>query len=414
MTFDQDFSWGAAIPATTAWGAAPASDLAAWSGRLANPGAGSHLGGGSGADSAEVFALLAGLGIRHLRLTLDWARIEPTNGRQDVEAVEGLRLELAAAHEAGMAVWGCLHDGPLPGWFAHDERGFGDARSRGYFWARHVEFVGEAFGDLVHGWVPVAEPARWAQRGWLTGERPPGRVDDAEAFAAALEAVHLASVDAALRLRGGGQPVASAEWLVPLFPARPGPDAPPTPDAEAMTSVADEALWGCWRRMIDEEALVVPGRPPVEVPGAREAFDLIGFTYRHSSAVRGDGALLPYPQALPRGPEGQVPWAEGLAIALHRVAEELPGRALLAGGVGIATADDEEQEHYLRDALAIAAGALDGGIDLRGLWWDSPVDPVVADGTNGAERGGLLEGAGTARPAARLLASVVAGAPVPT
>ena len=62
------------------------------------------------------------------------------------------------AREADIAVWACLHDGALPGWFSVDEHGFGDARSRGYFWSRHVELVGEAFGDLVHGWVPVFEP----------------------------------------------------------------------------------------------------------------------------------------------------------------------------------------------------------------------------------------------------------------
>ena len=85
----------------------------------------------------------------------------------------------------------CLHDGSLPGWFAHDERGFPDQRSRRYFWARHVERVGEAFGGRVHGWVPTFEPTRWASRGWLDGDRPPGQRDDARGFAAAVEEITL-------------------------------------------------------------------------------------------------------------------------------------------------------------------------------------------------------------------------------
>jgi len=75
-------------------------------------------------------------------------------------------------------------------------------------------------------------------------------IGDTEAFAASLEAIHLATVEAALRLRGGGQrcdePVAG-----PRLPARLDPDSPPSTDAEAMTTVVDETLWRCWQRMIE-------------------------------------------------------------------------------------------------------------------------------------------------------------------
>ena len=115
--------------------------------------------------------------------------------------------------------------------------------------------------------MPVHEPSRWAYRGWIDGSRPPGARDDADAFAAALEAIHLASVEAALLLRQDGQPVASAQWLVPLFPARADPDTPPTADAEAMTSVVDEALWGCGAGCWPRRRSWSGDRPPVAVPG---------------------------------------------------------------------------------------------------------------------------------------------------
>ncbi|CAN5886982.1 family 1 glycosylhydrolase [soil metagenome] len=421
MTFPDDFWWGAGMSATTAEGAAPASDLAAWEQ------AGRCRPSGPGAGFFERFvddlALLAERGLCHLRLTLEWARLEPTNGRRDDEAVDHLRSVLRAAGDAGITVWGCLHDGTLPGWFAHDERGFADARSRRYFWARHVELVGEAFGDLVGGWVPVHEPGRWAQRGWIDGARPPGRRDDAEGFAAALEGVHLASVDAAQRLRQSGQPVATAQWLVPVFGWRADPDAPVSAEAEVATGIVDEAFWGSWRRMLTEETLVVGHRPPVEVPGAREAFDVIGFTYRHAATVRGDGALGPYPQRSATGADGQVAWSEGLALALHHMAESLPGRPLLVAGYGLTTGDEDHRERYLRDGLAIAADAVADGIDLRGFWWDAPVGsaPDGSGGPNGEGAGAGGEGAGaglfardrTPRPAAALLSSVTHGGAVP-
>jgi beta-glucosidase len=407
MTFGDEFSWGGAVPSVVASGPAPASDLGAWvsQGRLPPSG-----GNGFDVSFTEDLALLASLGMRSVRLTLDWARIEPENGRIDDAAIEHFRLVLSAARAAGLAVWACLNDGPLPGWFAHDERGWRDPRSRTYFWPRHVDLVGDAFGDLVDGWIPVHEPARWAMRGWLDGTRPPGAVGDSEAFAAALEAVHLATVEAALRLRGGQQPVATSQWLAPVFPARLDPDSPPTADADAMASVVDETLRRSWLRLMAEETLVVPGRAPVGVPHAREAFDLVGFSYRHAVAVRGDGALLAYPQTLPTGSDGQVAWAEGFGIALHQLAEAVPDRPLLATGVGIATEDEDRREEYLRDALAIAEEAVDGGIDLRGLWWDTPIDGT---GPTAAARG-LLDLDRVARPAATLLSSVAHGGPVPS
>lgn len=408
MTVPEGFWWGAGSSSVAAQGAAAGSDVAAWADQ------GGARPSGDGADlvarHGEDLPLLARAGLGHLRLTLDWTRLEPEPGRHDHRAVEELLLVLQTARDLGVSVWGCLHDGALPGWFAVDEHGFADARTRQYHWARHVEFVGETFGRLVHGWVPVFEPNRWAAHGWLEGRRPPGRTDDPEGFTGALEGILLASVDAALRLRQEGQPVATAHWVPPVFAARLQPDQPPTPDAEAMASVADEVHRGCWLRLLQQETLVVPGRSPISVPGAREAFDVIGVTYRHAVAVRGDGALLPYPQALPLGADGQVAWAEGLAVVLHRLAEDLPERPLLLAGIGLATADEALREDHLRRLLTIVEDVVADGIDLRGAWWSTPIDPADA---SPAARPGLFDADRSPRPAAALLTSVAGGAPVP-
>lgn len=360
------FRWGAGASAPAVEGFAPASEEAAWvaAGRLRPVDPSPALAD----DGAEDAALLARLGLRALRVTVDWARVEPTPGRVDAVAVEDLRRRLIEARSAGLATWLCLHDGSLPGWFAHDERGFGDERTRRYLWARHVETVGELVGDLVHGWIPVLEPTRWAKRAWLDGDRPPGRVDDGGGFARNLEGVHLATVEAALRLGESGRPVASAQWLVPAFPARDDPRLPPSAEAEVAAAEVDEVVRRSWLRLLTEETLVVPGRSPVEVPGAREAFDLIGFTYRHAVAVDADRSWTPYPQALATGPDGQVPWSEGLALSLHRLADALPGRDLLVVDAPTALTEPEPRARYLSELRDIATEAAEGGIPLTGCF----------------------------------------------
>lgn len=402
MALPEGFSIGAGATDAALDGPAPASDLGAEPGR--RPG----VGLGFGASYQDDLGSLAAVGIGHLRLPLEWARLEPTLGRYDQPAVEHQRRVLEAAADAGIAVWGCLHDGTLPGWFAHDERGFADARTRSYHWARHVEWVGETFGDLVHGWVPSHEPNRWALRGWITGRRPPGLVDDVQGFAANLEGALLASVDAARRLRADGHPVAASHAVVPIFPVGPDPATPPSPTAEAMAGVVDEALWGCWRRLLVEEVLVVGRRAPVEVPGAREAFDLIGLAYRHGAGVDQDGVLHPYPAGLAPGLDGEIPWAEGLGLALHRAADQLPGRDLLVTGVGLATHDEDRRWEHLRDALVVVADAAAGAIPVRGLWWQTPIDPRRDAGV------GLLDHERRPRPAADLLAVASRGEQLPT
>jgi beta-glucosidase len=402
MPIPEGFWWGAGSSSVVAEGAAPGSDAHDVEARGLAPATGTGL--DLPAAAADDLPLLADLGLRHLRVVLDWARLEPTPGATSTEAVERYRRILEAAGDAGLQVWGCLHDGSLPGWFSVDEHGFADDRSRSYFWARHVERTAEAFGDLVHGWVPVFEPNRWAARGWLDGTRPPRRRDDGEGFTGALGGVLRAEVDAALRLRQDGHPVASAHWLVPAFPARLAPDAPPTAEAEVLAATFDEVHRRSWLRMLHEEVLVLPGRAPVAVPGAREAFDVIGGTYRHAAAVRGDGTRLPYPQALVPGPDGQVPWAEGLALALHQLAEALPGRALLLAGLGAPVADDGPHEQHVRELLHVVDDAVAGGIDLRGAWWTTPIEPP------GPPSGrALLRNDRSARPAADLVARAARG-----
>ncbi|MGN6695764.1 MAG: family 1 glycosylhydrolase [Aquihabitans sp.] len=368
MPSDLVLRWGSRCPVLS--GPGPASDVAAARTAVTGEPAGAL----DLAKDLDAIEARAALGHDDVRLTFDWARLEPVPGQRDGAAVEHLREVLGACRRLGIEAWGCLHEAALPGWFAVDEHGLADDRARRYYWARHVEQVGEAVGDLVDGWIPMLEPSRWALRGWLTGAAPPGHRDDAEGFSGALEGALLGSIEAAQRLRGSGRPVATGQWVVPAFPGRVTPDVPPSPDAEAMTTTTDEVLFGCWRRLVLEETLVVPGRNPIEVPGARRAFDRIGFTYRHAVAVRGDGALLPYPQQLPTGADGQVAWAEGLALAVHHVAETFPEHPLLLAGHGV-PADDPAFDEFEHESRAILRSALEDGIDLRAAWWAPPLDP---------------------------------------
>jgi beta-glucosidase len=379
MAFPEGFLWGTAASSTQTEGAAPSSDWYRWERAGRAPLSGD--GNGFATRFAEDFALLADHGLTHHRLSLEWARLEPEKGRHDEDAIEHYTEVLRAAKASGIAIWVCLHHFTLPGWFSDDEGGFVDERARQYFWARHVDWVGETFGDLVYGWKPINEPTAYAISGFLFGAFPPG-TKTAEGFASALEAIHLASFDACRLLRSGGKPVATIENLTPMFPITRTRDPAEREQAEAGAALYDDVFW-CGLRAQRDGVLAVPGRAPIDLPEAVDTFDLIGFSYYAARAVYADGSTGPYPTDARVGTMGYAPWSEGFGLVLHQVAEELPGRAILVDGCGLGTAatdgsardaDDDWRVSYLADCLGEVERAIADGIDIRGFFHWTAVD----------------------------------------
>ena len=369
MSIPEDFWWGTAASSTQAEGAAPRSDWYRWEqeGRAPRSGEGNDF----ARRYAEDFALYAEHGLTHHRLSLEWARLEPEEGRHDADAVEHYREVLTAARDAGVHVWACLHHFSLPGWFADDRGGFVDQRGRTYHWPRHVDWVAETFGDLVFGWKPINEPIWYALSGYLWGVNPPGR-RDAEEFAEALEAVHLANHEAWRLLRSGSAPVATIQGLTPFFPVDLHGEPGELDEAERRARAFDATFW-CWARALRDGVLEVPGRVPIELDDLAGSFDLVGFSYYAAQAVYAEGTG-PYPSGARVGPMGYAPWAEGLGLVLRRLADELPGRTLLVDECGVGTDDDAWRCEVLADSLGQVEAALDDGIDVRGFFHWTGVD----------------------------------------
>src|SRR3954464_2256012 len=107
MGFPEEFWWGTGASADVIDGAAPGSDLHAWARADAPPVSTDE--GERAVRAAEDIALLADRGLRHLRLVLDWTRLEPSPGHHDTQAIEHVLGVLEVARTAGVSVWGCLH-----------------------------------------------------------------------------------------------------------------------------------------------------------------------------------------------------------------------------------------------------------------------------------------------------------------
>ncbi len=391
MRWPDGFLWGTGASSTQCEGAAPASDWSAWERAGHAPPSGD--GNGFAARFAEDFALLAGLGLTHHRLSLDWARIEPEEGVHDPVAIDHYREVLIAARDAGVHPWVCLFHFTLPGWFA-DAGGFLVERHRTHEWRRHVEFVLETFGDLVAGWQPVNETNYYGRAAYGGGGWPPGHRNGAER-ALVDEAMHLATAEAALRLGESGAPVASIFGLSPIVPTD---DDPAT---AALAQKLDERYWAPGIGLFRDGLLHVLGRDPVERADLAGCFDLIGFSYYAAMGVA-KGALAIHPPEAEVSPLGYGIWADGVGLVLDRLHRELPGTPLLVAEYGIGTADDASRAAYLESGLTAVNGAIERGVDVRGLFHWTAVDNY--EWLHGHDvRFGIIDRDRTVKPSAEVL-----------
>ena len=363
MIWPAGFWWGTGASSTQCEGAAPASDWIDWEAAGRAPRSGD--GNGFGTRYAEDFALLASLGLTHHRLSIEWARVEPEPGVHDAAAVTHYRDVLASAIDAGVTPWVSLHHFTLPQWFA-EAGGFLVEANRTGAWTRHVEFVAETFGDLAGGWQPVNEANYYARAAYGGGGWPPGH-DDRDEMARANEAIHLASAEAAVRLRATGVPVASVLGLSPVVLQD------DDPASHALAERLDALLWAPMLGLVRDGVLRVHGRAPVERPDLAGAFDLLGFSYYAAMGVRA-GQLVPHPVDVPISPLGYGIWADGLGLVLDRLHAELPGTPLLVAEYGIGTDDDAERAAYLERGLELVHDAIARGIDVRGFFHWTAVD----------------------------------------
>lgn len=355
--------WGTGASSTQCEGAAPASDW--WTWERAGHAPLSLDGNGFAARYGEDFALLAGLGLTHHRLSIEWARLEPERGKRDGAAVEHYRAVLRAAGEAGISPWVCLHHFTLPSWFAADG-GFLVEPNRTELWARHVDFVAETFGDLVAGWQPVNEGNYYADLAYGGQGWPPGH-DDPDERALVDESIQLANAEAAVRLRRTGRPVAS------IFGLSPAVAMDEDPSSHAAAQAHHDAYWAPGLGLFRDGVLRVPRRDPLQRDDLAGAFDLLGFSYYATTGFR-NGAPTRCPDGAPRSPLGYAIHPDGLGLVFDRLHAELPDAPVLVAEYGIGTDDDEQREAYLQRGLQVTHDALDRGIDVRGFFHWTAVD----------------------------------------
>jgi beta-glucosidase len=310
--------------------------------------------------------LLKQLGFGAYRFSIEWARIEPEEGRFSIAALDHYRRMLASCHEHGVRPCVTFHHFTSPLWFTAD--GGWEDRSNVDRFLRYCERAVRHLGDLIDTAYTINEANLMATLS-VSGVFPADGLKSVAAFV----------TDAARRCGS------TLERFGPFFLGHPMKIRDTMLEAhvrsrDVLKSGPGKFPVGITLAMQDYQA--VPGGEANRDAARAESFDpfleaarqddLLGVqTYsRHRFGPKG-----------PMGPEEGVPvltmgyefWPEALEATI-RYAQQKAGVPIYVTENGIGTTDDAERVEYVRRALQGVIRCLRDGIDVRGYFYWSLLD----------------------------------------
>lgn len=121
----------------------------------------------------EDFDLASQIGIQVHRMSLEWSRFEPEEGKWDMEVVRKYRIIFAYMKKQGIEPMICLNHFPLPKWFA-DQGGWENTRAPELY-RLYAEFIAKNLGVplKIKWWLTFNEPQFVISIPYAKGAWPP-------------------------------------------------------------------------------------------------------------------------------------------------------------------------------------------------------------------------------------------------
>ncbi len=169
LKFPENFYWGSATASYQVEGGIENNDWAeaARAGRV--PPAGLSTDHYNKYESD--FDLIKSLGQNAHRLSIEWSRIEPEQGKFDMDEIEHYKNVLKALHARDIKPFVTIWHFTLPIWFA--EMGGFENRNAPEIFSRYARFVVSQLSDLCVNWATMNEPMVYAWGGYLIKDWPP-------------------------------------------------------------------------------------------------------------------------------------------------------------------------------------------------------------------------------------------------
>jgi beta-glucosidase len=370
LEFPSDFVWGSATAAHQVEGDNRHNDW--WAHELAadtNAIEPSGLACDHYRRFAADFRLFKSLGHTAHRLSIEWSRIEPSEGQINRAEIAHYRQVLTTLRELQLEPWVTLHHFTLPVWFAR-RGGFSKVANLDAF-RRFAELCAREYGDLVSHWCTINEPTVHAELGYRWGYFPPRLQDQAlsatvlcNLFRAHTQVCEVVKAHAKLTPQIGitlavqaHEPLRADSAADRALAAR--------RDAESTGACYDALRTGVFR---------YPERPDEPIAGLQASSSFVGVQY-YSRARYDAETGGPAPADFVNRTITQMAWEvypEGFPPLLRRAAAT--GLPVYVTENGVCLDDDRQRVDYIADHLAAVDQARRDGADIRGYFYWSAMD----------------------------------------
>ncbi|MGB8648423.1 MAG: glycoside hydrolase family 1 protein [Anaerolineae bacterium] len=380
IAFPPDFLWGAATAAHQVEGQNFNNDWWDWE---QTPG---HIKKGYTSAIAnnwyagryvEDFERARQLGIKAIRLSVEWSRVETGEGEWDGTALKYYRRMLQVMKESGLTPQITLHHFTNPRWLAA-EGGWENPRTVQLF-VRFVRRVVEELGYLCDFWVTLNEPNILATIGYLFGDFPPGKRNIGSVFPVLrhLLRAHAGAYYAIHDLQPNAR-VGVAHHFRPFFPHNPD-----SPLDRLTASLRDRVFNQLFFDAIETGRVGAPLGRNEYWPEVKGTQDFVGLNYYYTDHVTfnpsqantffGETVLDHYAQSLYE----LFPTVGNIELwGLEKVLGDLAkyGKPIYITENGVFDNGRNLQTHYLVTHLAALQRAIQAGADVRGYFWWTLVD----------------------------------------
>lgn len=351
LKFPQGFLWGAATSAHQVEGNNIHNDWWEWEqNRPAN------LRSGEACDQynryEEDFDLAQSLNHNAHRLSIEWSRIEPQEGKFDQEAIDHYLLVLKYLKSLNFTVMLTLWHFTLPKWVA-DKGGWESGQTVKYF-ERFVKKIAPILGEYVDFWITLNEPGvyiyeTYHARMWPHAKKSiPGQIKTFLNLASA----HKRAYKFLHRAYPAGKPIGIAQNIMSFEPFH------KHSITEQLAVILNDLLANHLFYFL-----------------TRGTHDFLGINYYFHARFKHHGWI---PQRFNPGMQthdvsdlGWEIYPEGIFDALTDLSDGIP---IYITECGIASTNDDRRNRFLILYLQEVARAIKAGVNVRGFFYWSLID----------------------------------------